>query len=71
MSGNYRESSGITSKKRESIDSMCLLVSRILYQLQPKKEKIKNVEVKRENLQEMINVSSLMLERINGLLQKN
>ena len=49
---------------------MCLAVSRMLFQMQPKTDKWKNFEVKRNDLSEMVNVSSLKLERINGMLAK-
>ncbi|EGR27613.1 hypothetical protein IMG5_193120 [Ichthyophthirius multifiliis] len=52
------------------IDQICLVQSRINYQLQPKNLKNKNAEVKREELIDQITLSGLKLEKIVAFLAK-
>eukprot|EP00828_Plagiopyla_frontata_P032529 TRINITY_DN42396_c0_g1_i2.p1 TRINITY_DN42396_c0_g1~~TRINITY_DN42396_c0_g1_i2.p1 ORF type:complete len:226 (+),score=50.03 TRINITY_DN42396_c0_g1_i2:487-1164(+) len=56
------------SKLQKTIDGICTVVGRVLYQLS--NSKIKNAEVKREDLLNSVSACGLKLERMLTILQK-
>ncbi|EAS04859.1 hypothetical protein TTHERM_00469080 (macronuclear) [Tetrahymena thermophila SB210] len=57
-------------KLERVVDEICLVFSRILYQLQPQNQKNKNIEVSRKDLTNQITICGLKLEKIISFLAK-
>lgn len=66
----YQEQEFQFDRQQKLIDNICVIISRILYQLQSKSQKQKNVEVERKQLLNLISICSLRLEKILAILSK-